>query len=402
MSSLVYRVNFEVENIGERFSASKIRVTWRFVFIDSETVHTIALEHSRMTARKRVKVDGVQIARQEKYVKGQWTYPFTFEEHDEISFIIYIDDVKKVRKLNTMYRLQVCKEDWLELPSRDDLNLNSINSTLDIKERRKSGGSSSMMWGSESYARKISSTNEQLEENEQRVAWMFTFGRDGDLHHLVLDYHQDGEKHLILDRREIHRTSSTVVQGWSYSHEMTLGHVLLLQSCTTGDETTYGLTINGCLWNDIAETEYELEDGWEPVHSKSTGKVYYRHDVLKETQWTKPIKSRVNAVVSNSFNLPTSQQVPMIPDTLETTPLGAPVNFIDFDTEDDTSVLVESKTTIPHPVDLLDLAVTNEDKIPAVVKEDDGMFDPFATTEIAYTSSPDDVLNTDLENLHLL
>ncbi|KAF4322068.1 hypothetical protein BBO99_00003548 [Phytophthora kernoviae] len=57
-SSSVLRVSREVENIGARVPMSKKRITWRFVLAGSEQVHTVMLEHSRISAKKRLKLDG--------------------------------------------------------------------------------------------------------------------------------------------------------------------------------------------------------------------------------------------------------------------------------------------------------------------------------------------------------
>lgn len=310
--SRVLRVNFEVENIGERVAASKKRLTWRFIFKGSEQVHTVSLEHSRMSAKKRVKLDGVQVSRQEKFVSGEWKYEFSFEDHSDIPFVLCILDIKKAKTLNDMYHLIVDGKDWTELTDR---NLNLTTKAIDTAASK---------WGSDSYARKVSYSQEKIETNEVRITWVFTFGLDGELHKLVLDHCDDGEKHLILNRREIYRTAQLDEGSWSFPHTLVDGHqmIVAIEPSETGRQ--YLLNLNGSKWADIAETDYVLQHEWEPVQSRSTGKVYYRNDETKETQWTKPVLPKSEVTESTpSTDKGSAQKYYRIDSAINTTPTSS-------------------------------------------------------------------------------
>ena len=354
-------MNFEIENVGERVAASKKRVTWRFVFKGSDTVHTISLEHSRMSAKKRVKLDGVQVVRVEKFVAGEWKYEFSFEEYPNIPFVIRILEIKKVgKKLNDMYRLIVDGKYWSELTDRD------VSSFVTSGDLAKSDGTDSK-WGSDSYARRISRFKEQLEENEVRITWIFTFGLNGEVHKLVLDHCDDGEKHVILNRREIHRTAQYTEKEWTFEHQMVNGHHFIVR---IAPDRTYDLLLNGSKWDEIAETSYTLQEGWEPVHSKSTGRVYYRNDTTKETQWSKPL---VEKSEQKPVDLPPkSCDAANTIDALQTTP----TNLLEeqekqLEQEEPDTATTEDLLPPPPPLDAADPSGLG--------------FDPFAANAAAAT-----------------
>jgi len=292
----ILRVSKSIENIGERIAMSKKRVTWTFEFTDSQRIHTVILEHSRLSSKKRVKVDGESICKQEKFASGDWVYSFSFNGYEDLEFIISIKDTtKKVNKSDTddAYNLLVNNKLWEDYPERQAYQAASAKNSNNAKTSDVS------LWGSESFARRISFSQERLSEEEYRATWIFTFGREGDIHKLILDHQSDnGEICLVLDRREICRNVRNPESGddWSFDYTMEPTghkiHVGIIRDANEADSYSYRLFLNGSPWNDIAQTDYVLQSNWNPVHSKSTGKVYYRNDALKLTQWSKPILAR--------------------------------------------------------------------------------------------------------------
>lgn len=292
------RVGLEVENIGERVAASKKRLSWRFVFAGSEEVHTVTLEHSRVTSKKRVKLDGKRIGASESY--GAWTFDFAVPSHPHVPFQLVLKDINQLSfverakaKANltadNLYVLLVDRWEWDSLPARE-LTYEHFVSTK---------------WSSKSYARRVHYAIDCNEHKDVRVAWTFTFGQDGPVHQLLMEDCADGSKSLVLDRMSIRHDQApdgpphmmaAARADWHATHEMGDDkHALDVVVTKRQGEMRYELRIDGCKWDDMAETEYVLEPGYYPVFSKSTGRVYYRNDVSKQTSWQKPSISRADA-----------------------------------------------------------------------------------------------------------
>ncbi|EQC39798.1 hypothetical protein SDRG_03221 [Saprolegnia diclina VS20] len=295
------RVGLEIENIGERVAASKKRLSWRFVFDGCEEVHTVTLEHSRVTAKKRVKLDGKRIGASESYAGG-WTFDFSVPSRPSVPFQIVIKDINQLSfverakaKANltadNLYVLLIDRWEWDSLPERE-LKYERFVSTK---------------WSSKSYARRVHYAIDCNEHKDVRVAWTFTFGQDGPVHQLLMEDCADGSKSLVLDRTSIRHEEApngpppTRGSNWHATHEMGEDkHELAISVSKSQGEITYALHINGSKWEEMAETEYVLEPGFYPVFSKSTGRVYYRNDTSKQTTWTKPsvLRSDVSKLAS--------------------------------------------------------------------------------------------------------
>ncbi|OQR86116.1 hypothetical protein ACHHYP_10929 [Achlya hypogyna] len=294
------RVGLEIENIGERVAASKKRLSWRFVFDGSEEVHTVTLEHSRVTAKKRVKLDGKRIGASESYAAGPWTFDFTVPSHAQIPFQIIIKDINQLSfverakaKANltadNLYTLLIDRWEWDHLPER------ALKYAVSTK------------WSSKNYARRVHYAIDCNEHKDVRVAWSFTFGQDGPIHQLLMEDCADGSKSLVLDRMSIRHDPAPDAppmghhRDWHATHEMGEDkHELEVTVTKLQGEITYALRINGSKWEEMAETEFVLEPGYYPVFSKSTGRVYYRNDTTKQTTWTKPavLRSDVSKLAS--------------------------------------------------------------------------------------------------------
>ncbi|KAF0734660.1 hypothetical protein Ae201684_008730 [Aphanomyces euteiches] len=113
-------------------------------------------------------------------------------------------------------------------------------------------------------------------------------------------------------------------------------------------EAKYTLHINGCAWEDMAETDYVLQPGFYPVHSKSTGKVYYREDATKQTMWEKPIQPRKASSAAtlppqNSASSISQQGQPVVEDLVKS------VDLLDFSND---SFGFGPTTTPPPPTDV--------------------------------------------------
>ncbi|OQS06469.1 hypothetical protein THRCLA_20372 [Thraustotheca clavata] len=298
------RVGLEIENIGERVPASKKRVSWRFVFNGSEEVHTVMLEHSRVSAKKRVKLDGKRIGASESYANGPWTFDFNVASRPDMPFQIIIKDINQLSfverakaKANltadNLYLLLIDDQEWDTLPERE------------LKYERFA----SEKWSSKSYARRVTHMIDCNEHKDVRVSWTFTFGQDGPIHQLMMEDCTDGSKSLVLDRMSIRHdpapeNPSNANLGrtdWHATHEMGEDkHELEVRVSKGQGEINYELFINGSKWEEMAETEFVLEPGYYPVHSRSTGRVYYRNDIAKLTTWVKPsiLRSEVSKLSS--------------------------------------------------------------------------------------------------------
>lgn len=290
----VLRVSREVENIGARVAVSKKRVSWRFVLAGSEQVHTLALEHSRMTAKKRLRLDGRRLFHSEHYCAGDWTHAFRVEDHAP-QFTVAIKDVKATvvdqHSLAGIYELYVDGHAWEQLPER----------VFAGAPKRKS---SNPVWSSDKFARRVSDEALDLQQNSQQPgtgrAWVFAFGVLGTIHKLELWDLEQGEFVVVLDCRELARVRQDDIEEetWEYEYTLANQHELVVAVTLEGDgERRYEFAIDGSPWKDMSETDFVLQPGWFPVFSRSKGTAYFRNLATNETRWEKPIMSRTGSAI---------------------------------------------------------------------------------------------------------
>uniref|UniRef100_H3GLS4 WW domain-containing protein n=2 Tax=Phytophthora ramorum TaxID=164328 RepID=H3GLS4_PHYRM len=285
-SSSVLRVSKETENIGARVPLSKKRVTWRFVLAGSEQVHTLMLEHSRISAKKRLKLDGRRLFSSDQYATN-WHYDFQVET---APFRVTICDVKTSvvdqGRLETLYDLTAEGVHWDQLAER----------FLPVAHRHHTAS----VWSSDMYVRRVEDTRgELLSDGDERppgtlLTWTFAFGVNGSVHKLELRDLEKGEFVVVLDCRELKRVSYDDVCGdmWEFEYDLEDHHELDLVVTLVDEHKTYDFFIDGSAWTDISLTNFVLESGWYPVFSRSRSAVYFRHEGTGGTQWEKPIVNR--------------------------------------------------------------------------------------------------------------
>ncbi|POM58639.1 Hypothetical protein PHPALM_36689 [Phytophthora palmivora] len=294
VSSSVLRVSREVENIGARVPMSKKRVTWRFVLAGSEQVHTVMLEHSRISAKKRLKLDGHRLYSSEQYATN-WHYDFHVGE-GLTPFRVIIRDVKTSvvdqGKLETVYDLVAEGVHWDQLAER----------FLPVAHRHHTAS----VWSSDMYVRRVEDTRgELLSDGDERppgtlLTWTFAFGANGSIHKLELRDLEKGEFVVVLDCRELRRVSFDDIHGdmWEFEYDLEDQHELDLVVTLVDEEKSYDFFIDGSAWNDISMTNFVLESGWYPVYARSRSAVYFRHEGTNNTQWEKPIVDREDSRVN--------------------------------------------------------------------------------------------------------
>ncbi|RHY66331.1 hypothetical protein DYB34_006418 [Aphanomyces astaci] len=360
-SPSVLRVGLEIENIGERVPSSKKRFSWRFVFADSEEVHTVTLEHSRVSSKKRVKLDGKRIGASESYTAGPWTFEFSVPCYPTVPFQVVIKDLPSLGLLeraranlnpDILYSFWAHGKNWEALTDRPT--------------KYESAGFANR-WSSMSYCRRVQFTVDSNQQKDVRVSWLFTFGQDGDVHQLLLEDCADGSKILVLDRMSLRHdqpTDSALTldlvdeinqDGWVAQHAIgDTEHEMMVRVLHDAPslEAKYVLHINGCPWADMAATDYVLQPGYYPVHSKSAGKVYYRDEVNKVTVWEKPIMPRSTSIV-DAPTIPTdsNEEAPakcVDLDELLVQPMADLMNFSDDgDHQDDGATSGSSGSSSP-------------------------------------------------------
>ncbi|KAL7681406.1 putative WW domain-containing protein [Plasmopara halstedii] len=289
-SSSVLRVSKEVENIGARVPMSKKRVTWRFVLAGSEQVHTVMLEHSRISAKKRLKLDGRHLFTSDQYATN-WHYDFQVGEDTLMPFRVVIRDAKSSvvdqGKLETIYDLLADGVHWDQMAER----------FLPVAFRIHSAS----VWSSDMYVRRVEDTRgELLSDGGNRppgtlLTWTFAFGVNGkSIHKLELRDLEEGEFVVVLDCRELKRVSFDDIHAnmWEFEYDLEDHHELDLVVTLVDEDKTYDFFIDGSPWSEIGETNFVLESGWYPVYSRSRSAVYFRHDQTGNTQWEKPIVDR--------------------------------------------------------------------------------------------------------------
>ncbi|KAG1686198.1 hypothetical protein DVH05_007080 [Phytophthora capsici] len=294
-SSSVLRVSSEVENIGARVPMSKKRVTWRFVLAGSEQVHTVMLEHSRISAKKRLKLDGRRLYSSDQYATN-WHYDFHVGKDSLTPFRVVIRDVKTSvvdqGRLETVYDLLAEGVHWDQLAER----------FLPVAHRHHTAS----VWSSDMYVRRVEDTRgELLSDGDERppgtlLTWTFAFGVNGSIHKLELRDLEKGEFVVVLDCRELKRVSFDDIQGemWEFEYDLEDQHELDLVVTLVDEEKTYDFFIDGSAWADISQTNFVLESGWYPVYSRSRSAVYYRHEQTGNTQWEKPVINREDSQVN--------------------------------------------------------------------------------------------------------
>ncbi|KAG7387338.1 hypothetical protein PHYPSEUDO_014432 [Phytophthora pseudosyringae] len=290
-SSSVLRVSKEVENIGQRVPMSKKRVTWRLVLAGSEQVHTVMLEHSRISAKKRLKLDGRRLYSSDQYATN-WHYDFHVGKQDTAltPFRVVIRDVKTSvvdqGRLETVYDLVAEGVQWDQLAER----------FLPVAHRHHTAS----VWSSDMYVRRVEDTRGQLlSDGDERppgtlLTWTFAFGVNGSVHKLELRDLEKGEFVVVLDCRELKRVSFDDIHGdmWEFEYDLEDQHELDLVVTLVDEEKTYDFFIDGSAWNDISKTNFVLESGWYPVYSRSRSAVYFRHEQTGNTMWEKPTVDR--------------------------------------------------------------------------------------------------------------
>ncbi|CAI5715998.1 unnamed protein product [Hyaloperonospora brassicae] len=295
-SSSVFRVSKEVENIGARVAISKKRITWRFVLSGSDQVHTLMLEHSRLSAKKRLKLDGRRLFTSEQFAT-QWQYEFNVATADaRTPFRVTIRDVTTAvvdeRRLETVYDLVAEGVPWDQLAER-----------MLVAAFRHQAAS---VWSSDMYVRRVDDTHgELLSDGEERppgtlLTWTFAFGLHGNVHKLELRDLDKGEFVVVLDCRELARVQFDDIQEdvWEFEYDMEDQHELDLVVTLVDEHKSYDFFVDGSAWSDIGQTDFALEPGWYPVYSRSRGAVYFRHDGTGEMQWEKPVVDRKSAQAS--------------------------------------------------------------------------------------------------------
>ncbi|CAI5708378.1 unnamed protein product [Peronospora effusa] len=294
-SSSVLRVSKEVENIGARVAMSKKRITWRFVLAGSEQVHTLMLEHSRISAKKRLKLDGHQLFTTEQYATN-WHYDFHVGVDPSTPCRMIIRDLKTSvvdeGRLETIYDLVADGVNWDQLAER----------CIPVAFRHPAVS----VWSSDMYVRRVEeSRGELLSDGGERppgtlLTWTFAFGLNGSVHKLELRDLEKGEFVVVLDCRELERIDFDDIQGdtWEFEYDLEDQHELDLVVTLVDEHKIYNFFIDGSAWNDISETNFVLESGWYPVFSRSRSAVYFRHEGRGNTQWEKPIIDRKDSLAN--------------------------------------------------------------------------------------------------------
>ncbi|KAF1792394.1 hypothetical protein GQ600_7139 [Phytophthora cactorum] len=235
-SSSVLRVSKEVENIGARVPMSKKRVTWRFVLAGSEQVHTVMLEHSRISAKKRLKLDGPVTN-----TRPTGTMNFTWEGHAHTFPRRY-------------KRRQVVRSGPRK--ARDGLRSPGRRCPLGPAVGKISASGSSppygSVWSSDMYVRRVEDTRgELLSDGDERppgtlLTWTFAFGVNGSIHKLELRDLEKGEFVVVLDCRELKRVSFDDIHAdmWEFEYDLEDQHELDLVVTLVDEErrTTSSLT----------------------------------------------------------------------------------------------------------------------------------------------------------------
>jgi hypothetical protein len=301
----VLRVGREIENIGERVPVSKKRITWRFVFADSEQVHTVTLEHSRISAKKRLRLDGRRLYTSEQYCPGDWRYEFPVSKTHAAKFCVAIKDVKATvvderTGLDSIYQLFVDGHAWGQL------------------EDRKVSATAKAVWSRDRYARRVVDEKRVLTRapgddkanpssravTAQCMAWTFAFGLHGTIHKLELRdlaYGDDtGEFVVILDARPLVTVNHDDIDDevWEYGYTLFDQHTLSVVVTLESEGTKkYEFFIDGCAWKDLSETEFVLQPGWTPVYSRSRGTTYFRNETTGVTEWERQIMSRDGSAI---------------------------------------------------------------------------------------------------------
>ncbi|KAF1318268.1 Ww domain, partial [Globisporangium splendens] len=291
----VLRVSHEVENIGARVPMSKKRISWRFVLAGSEQVHTVTLEHSRITAKKRLRLDGRRLFNSEHYCAGDWKYEFKVgKEEPTPLFTVVIKDVKATvveqHSVAGIYELYADGFPWEQLPER----------VFAANMKRKI---SNPVWSSDKFARRVTDSVFDLQHNNQQPgqghSWCFAFGVLGTIHQLELWDLEQGEFVVVLDCRELARVNHDDIEEdtWEYEYTLASQHELVLAVTLEDDGKKFEFFIDGSPWKDISETDFVLQPGWFPVYSRSKGSAYFRNHTTGETQWEKPIMSRNGSII---------------------------------------------------------------------------------------------------------
>lgn len=363
----VLRVSREVENIGARVPMSKKRISWRFVLSGSEQVHTVTLEHSRITAKKRLRLDGRRLFNSEHYCAGDWKYEFKVGGKDEPTplFTVVIKDVKSTvvdqHSLAGIYELYVDGLAWEQLPER----------VFAANTKRKI---SKPVWSSDKFARRVSDAEFDLQHNNQQPgcghSWVFAFGVLGTIHKLELWDLEQGEFVVVLDCRELARVNHDDIEEdtWEYEYTLASQHELVLVVTLEDEGKKYEFFIDGSPWRDISETEFVLQPGWFPVHSRSKGSAYFRNDATGETQWEKPIMSRSGSIIEQ---IPSQDLKPTV------SPTEHHENLINAFNSNQLEFQPSPPSAVQEEVNLLDFSEISVHSSPKYQGSYTSSFDPF-------------------------
>ncbi|GMF12925.1 unnamed protein product [Phytophthora lilii] len=247
------------------------------------------LEHSRISAKKRLKLDGRRLYSSEQYATN-WHYDFHVGEQ-LAPFRVVIRDVKTSvvdqGRLETVYDLVAEGVSWDQLAER----------FLPVAHRHHTAS----VWSSDMYVRRVEdSRGELLSDGDERppgtlLTWTFAFGVNGSIHKLELRDLEKGEFVVVLDCRELKRVDYDEIDQdmWEFEYDLEDQHELdLVVTMVDDGEKTYDFFIDGSAWSDISKTNFVLESGWYPVYSRSRSAVYFRHEGTGNTQWEKPVVNR--------------------------------------------------------------------------------------------------------------
>lgn len=379
VSTSVLRVSREVENIGARVPMSKKRVSWRFVIAGAETVHTVTLEHSRISAKKRLRLDGRRLFNSEQYCAGDWKYDFRVEHHAP-RFTVVIKDVKATvvdqHSLSGIYQLYVDGHAWDELPER----------VFAGAVKRKI---SDPVWSSDKFARRVSDEEFDLQRSNQQPgtghAWVFAFGVLGTIHKLELWDLEQGEFVVVLDYRELARVKHDDIaqDTWEYEYTLANQHELVLTVTLEDDGKRYEFAIDGSPWKDMSETDFVLQPGWFPVYSRSKGTAYFRNHATNETRWEKPIMSRNGSTIIEQ--IPSQDLKPTVSPVHKH--IGPPYasfssNQLEFQPSPPAPLAFQQQQQDEHEVNLLDFSEISVHSSPKhaplpVTSAEFAAFDPF-------------------------
>nr|CCA16795.1 conserved hypothetical protein [Albugo laibachii Nc14] len=296
----VQRIGKEVESVGERFSFTRKRVSWHFVFVGSMRVRTIVLAHSRFSGGKQIWLDGRRVFESETYSSGNWMHQLNpvDAQHKGTTVTIMIRAARgffpNEEAINSSYQLCVSGKMWEELPEREMLKQSLAP----------------CVWAKDRYVRRMFFESRNMKACEggegQVTAWTFTYGQLNSIHRLeIFDNETLGELLVCLDMRVLKRTKyeEIISEVWEFEYIQPPNyHSLWIRAIIMDETKVYEFLIDGCPWNTITETDYMLAPHWLPVYSRSQDATYFANELSKESRWKAPLVSR-DGVLSTAHSM---------------------------------------------------------------------------------------------------